>query len=70
MKCNVCITRPQASRIIAKLAVHSKGKLMEKQDLHYYLNWLKEQLLNYTNNGFLEASCRCLQMLLRLDPYR
>jgi len=60
----------QASRIIAKLAVHSKGKLMDKQDLHFYLNWLKEQLLNYTNNGFLEASCRCLQLLLRLDPYR
>lgn len=60
----------QASRIIAKLAVYSKGKLMEKQDLHFYLNWLKEQLLNYTNNGFLEASCRCLQLILRLDPYR
>jgi hypothetical protein len=30
----------------------------------------KEQLLNHANNGFLEAACRCLQMLLRLDPYR
>ena len=43
---------------------------MEKQDLHFYMNWLKEQLLNYTNNGFLQASCRCLQLLLRIDPYR
>jgi len=60
----------QAARIIAKLAVHSKDQLMEKQDLQYFLNWLKEQLLNHAGNSFLEASCRCLQMLLRLDPYR
>merc|ERR1711862_127676 len=43
-------------------------KLMEGSDLQFYLTWLKDQLK--TQNEYLPSVARCLQMMLRLDPYR
>jgi len=55
------------ARIIAKIACWSK-KLMEGSDLQFYLTWLKDQLK--TQNEYLPSVARCLQMMLRIDPYR
>jgi len=55
------------ARIIAKIACWSK-KMMEGSDLQFYLTWLKDQLK--PQNEYLPSVARCLQMMLRLDPYR
>ncbi|XP_044740323.1 V-type proton ATPase subunit H isoform X3 [Chrysoperla carnea] len=57
-----------ASRILAKMACWSKVPL-EREDLHYYLTWLKNQLL-VQRNEFIQSVARCLQMMLRVDQYR
>ena len=54
-------------RIIAKIASWSR-QMMEGSDLQFYLTWLKDQLK--TQNEYLPSVARCLQMMLRLDPYR
>ena len=54
-------------RIIAKIACWSK-KMMEGSDLQFYLTWLKDQLK--PQNEYLPSVARCLQMMLRHDPYR
>ncbi|XP_064597515.1 V-type proton ATPase subunit H-like [Liolophura sinensis] len=58
----------QTSRIIAKIACWSKDP-MDKNDLHFYLTWLKDQL-KLPNNEYLQTAARCLQMMLRIDGYR
>jgi len=55
------------ARIIAKIACWSK-QLMEGSDLQFYLTWLKDQLKS--QNDYLPSVARCLQMMLRMDPYR
>jgi len=57
-----------ASRILAKLACWGKEP-MPKSDLHFYLQWLKDQLTVHSNE-YIQAVCRCLQMMLRIDEYR
>ena len=54
-------------RIIAKIASWSR-QMMEGSDLQFYLTWLKDQLK--TQNEYLPSVARCLQMMLRLGPYR
>ncbi|KAK6167423.1 hypothetical protein SNE40_021457 [Patella caerulea] len=58
----------QSSRIIAKIACWSK-EAMDKKNLQFYLNWLKEQL-SKPGNEYLQTAARCLQMMLRVDQYR
>jgi V-type H+-transporting ATPase subunit H len=44
---------------------------MEGADLHFYLQWLKEQLKGgQAANDYLQTVARCLQMMLRIDEYR
>lgn len=57
-----------ASRILAKLACWSQGhERMSKSDLHFYLEFLKNQL---QSNDDIQSVGRCLQMMLRIDEYR
>ncbi|XP_041361285.1 V-type proton ATPase subunit H-like isoform X2 [Gigantopelta aegis] len=58
----------QSSRIIGKIACWSKEP-MDKKNLHFYLNWLKDQL-KHTSNEYLQTAARCLQMMLRIEVYR
>lgn len=58
----------QTSRIIAKIACWGKEP-MDKNDLEFYLNWLKDQL-KLPNNEYLQTAARCLQMMLRIELYR
>ncbi|XP_055296058.1 V-type proton ATPase subunit H isoform X2 [Sitodiplosis mosellana] len=57
-----------SSRILAKLACWGH-ELMPKADLHFYLQWLKDQL-TIKSNEYIQSVARCLQMMLRLDDYR
>uniref|UniRef100_U5EWK6 V-type proton ATPase subunit H n=1 Tax=Corethrella appendiculata TaxID=1370023 RepID=U5EWK6_9DIPT len=57
-----------ASRIIGKLACWGHES-MPKADLHFYLQWLKDQL-TVANNEYIQSVGRCLQMMLRVDEYR
>jgi V-type H+-transporting ATPase subunit H len=57
-----------SARILAKLACWGR-ELMPKSDLHFYLQWLKDQL-TVNNNEYIQAVGRCLQMMLRIDEYR
>ncbi|XP_037024406.1 V-type proton ATPase subunit H isoform X2 [Bradysia coprophila] len=57
-----------SSRILAKLACWS-GEQMPKSDLHFYLQWLKDQL-TLNSNEYIQSVARCLQMMLRVDEYR
>lgn len=56
------------SRILAKLACWGHEQ-MPKSDLHFYLQWLKDQL-NVSGNEYIQSVARCLQMMLRIDAYR
>ncbi|KAI6244121.1 V-type proton ATPase subunit H [Aphelenchoides fujianensis] len=56
------------SSIFAKFACFG-DTLMEGKELSYYFNTLKEGIRN-PNNEYINTSVRCLQMLLRIDPYR
>ncbi|XP_052763299.1 V-type proton ATPase subunit H-like [Mya arenaria] len=58
----------QTSRIVAKIACWGK-EWMESNDLKFYLNWLKDQLI-LPGNEYLQTAARCLQMMLRVDQYR
>lgn len=58
----------QTSRIIAKIACWGKEP-MDRNDLEFYLNWLKDQL-KLPNNEYLQTAARCLQMMLRIEVYR
>ncbi|KAL5013791.1 hypothetical protein ScPMuIL_008061 [Solemya velum] len=58
----------QTSRIIAKIACWSK-EVMDRSDLTFYMNWLKDQL-RLPGNEYLQTAARCLQMMLRIDVYR
>jgi len=68
------LTRPDpfiqnmTARVVAKMACWSQ-ELMAGSDLQYYLTWLKDQL-RLPNNEYIQSVARCLQMLLRIDPYR
>lgn len=57
-----------ASRVVGKLACWGQ-ELMPKSDLHFYLQWLKDQL-TVANNEYIQSVARCLQMMLRVDEYR
>lgn len=57
-----------ASRILAKLACWG-NEMMPKSDLHFFLQWLKDQLI-VNNNEYIQSVARCLQMMLRVDEYR
>lgn len=57
-----------SSRIIAKIACWSPESI-DRTDLHFYLTWLKDQLLS-KNNEYMQSVARCLQMMLRIDNYR
>ncbi|XP_063698974.1 V-type proton ATPase subunit H isoform X3 [Culicoides brevitarsis] len=57
-----------AARILAKLACWGR-ETMPKSDLNFYLQWLKEQLTN-NSNEYMQSVGRCLQMMLRNDDYR
>ncbi|XP_062549217.1 V-type proton ATPase subunit H-like isoform X2 [Armigeres subalbatus] len=57
-----------ASRVIGKLACWGQES-MPKSDLHFYLQWLKDQL-TVANNEYIQSVARCLQMMLRVDEYR
>ncbi|XP_058816981.1 V-type proton ATPase subunit H isoform X2 [Topomyia yanbarensis] len=57
-----------ASRVVGKLACWGQ-ELMPKSDLHFYLQWLKDQL-TVANNEYIQSVGRCLQMMLRVDEYR
>lgn len=57
----------QISRIITKLACWS-GDLMPDKELRDYLLWMKERIEE--KNMYQDTSCRCLQMLFRIDYYR
>jgi len=58
----------QTSAIITKMACWSSNG-MDDKNLHSYVTWLRDQL-RVPNNEYLQSVCRCLQILLRLDPYR
>ncbi|XP_071103905.1 V-type proton ATPase subunit H-like isoform X1 [Haliotis cracherodii] len=58
----------QSSRIIGKIACWSKEP-MDKRNLQFYLNWIKDQLKS-PSNEYLQTAARCLQMMLRIDMYR
>ncbi|PAA46367.1 hypothetical protein BOX15_Mlig007750g3 [Macrostomum lignano] len=58
----------QASRIIAKIACWG-NQLMEHTELLHYLSWLREQL-RLPSNEYIQTVARCLQMMLRVGPYR
>eukprot|EP00095_Tigriopus_kingsejongensis_P010208 maker-scaffold78_size404448-snap-gene-1.9 protein:Tk10208 transcript:maker-scaffold78_size404448-snap-gene-1.9-mRNA-1 annotation:"v-type proton atpase subunit h isoform x2" len=68
------LNRPQGfimnmtSRVIAKMACWSR-ELMSGSDLQFYLTWLKDQL-RAPGNEYIQSVARCLQMMLRIDPYR
>ncbi|XP_055371610.1 V-type proton ATPase subunit H isoform X2 [Condylostylus longicornis] len=57
-----------SSRIIAKLACWGKV-MMPKSDLNFYLQFLKDQLVEHSNE-YIQSVGRCLQMMLRVDEYR
>ncbi|XP_055593061.1 V-type proton ATPase subunit H isoform X2 [Uranotaenia lowii] len=57
-----------AARVVGKLACWGQ-ELMPKSDLHFYLQWLKDQL-TVVNNEYIQSVGRCLQMMLRIDDYR
>ncbi|XP_041775850.1 V-type proton ATPase subunit H isoform X2 [Anopheles merus] len=57
-----------ASRVVGKLACWGQEQ-MPKSDLHFYLQWLKDQL-TVANNEYIQSVGRCLQMMLRVDEYR
>ncbi|VDM65595.1 unnamed protein product [Strongylus vulgaris] len=59
----------QMSSIIAKLACFG-STLMEGSELNYYFSFLKDQLKNSSTNEYMNTTARCLQMMLRIDPYR
>ncbi|VDM59070.1 unnamed protein product [Angiostrongylus costaricensis] len=59
----------QMSSIIAKLACFGTT-LMEGSELNYYFSFLKDQLKSATANEYMNTTARCLQMMLRIDPYR
>lgn len=58
----------QMSSVMAKLACYG-STLMEKEDLHYYFSFLKDQLRAHSNE-YMITTARCLQMMLRVDAYR
>ncbi|KAL3315385.1 hypothetical protein Ciccas_005984 [Cichlidogyrus casuarinus] len=58
----------QASRIITKIACWSSLR-MEKNDLEFFFNWIKGQLL-MKDNRYASTVARNLQMLLRIPQYR
>ncbi|KAA0188880.1 Atp6v1h [Hyalella azteca] len=68
------LTRPDPftthmiARILSKMCCWGTER-MEGSDLTFYLTWLKDQLRT-TGNEYVQCVCRCLQMLLRIDPYR
>lgn len=68
------LTRPDpftthmTARILAKMACWGTDR-MEGSDLTFYLTWLKDQLRT-PGNEYVQSVCRCLQMLLRIEPYR
>ncbi|XP_030383950.1 V-type proton ATPase subunit H isoform X3 [Scaptodrosophila lebanonensis] len=57
-----------ASRILAKFACWGHES-MPKSDLNFYLQFLKDQLAN-NSNEYIQSVARCLQMMLRVDEYR
>ncbi|CAJ0603417.1 unnamed protein product [Cylicocyclus nassatus] len=59
----------QMSSIIAKLACFG-STLMEGSELNYYFSFLKDQLKSSSSNEYMNTTARCLQMMLRIDPYR
>lgn len=58
----------QTSAIITKMACWGQDGMDEK-NLHFYVTWLRDQL-RVPNNEYMQSVCRCLQVLLRLNPYR
>ncbi|EYC09284.1 hypothetical protein Y032_0061g3257 [Ancylostoma ceylanicum] len=59
----------QMSSVIAKLACFG-STLMEGSELNYYFSFLKDQLKSSGTNEYMNTTARCLQMMLRIDPYR
>ncbi|XP_018904009.1 V-type proton ATPase subunit H isoform X1 [Bemisia tabaci] len=58
-----------SARIIAKIACwNPSANLLDSSDLHFYLNWLNEQLK--LNGEYMQSVGRCLQVVLRHDEYR
>ncbi|PAA69849.1 hypothetical protein BOX15_Mlig007750g1 [Macrostomum lignano] len=45
------------------------NQLMEHTELLHYLSWLREQL-RLPSNEYIQTVARCLQMMLRVGPYR
>ncbi|XP_067936215.1 V-type proton ATPase subunit H-like [Watersipora subatra] len=58
----------QTSAIITKMACWGQESMDEK-NRHFYVTWLRDQL-RVPNNEYMQSVCRCLQILLRLDPFR
>lgn len=57
-----------SARILGKLACWGHEQ-MPKSDLHFYLQWLKDQLM-VNDNENIQSVARCLQLMLRVDEYR
>ncbi|KAK2719998.1 hypothetical protein QYM36_004041 [Artemia franciscana] len=57
-----------ASRIIAKFICWSTER-MEGSDLHFYLSFLRDQIVS-NSNEYVQTSGRCLQMVLRIEEYK
>jgi len=57
-----------ASRLVAKLATHSKVRMPDK-DLLFYLNWLKDQL-TLSGNENLQSVAESIHLMMRIDDYR